>query len=1169
MMMAKHRLLLGLAALTVSVSAVVGCEDNPDGLYKKAPAGAGDRWNNGRTPAIFDPNAINGLSDSFNSSSRQELCSGAEKAERWKAMVRKPIIPPRKIAGIDLAGGDDWRGLDFRQAEQDLCQSKARKVDDPEALGAAWGDSNEVEVDYSIANNSITNWQLNNGYRGTLDFKSRKHGLNENGFEDETKANPFGEHTYSIAIGLQILKDGRPHEIDWNTECDGNSTPQSKCWQVQLTEFYDGLMATFDPGLPSTQANCVAEQKCLGAQDPSGPGLFGVRPLGVYFVVPNWRVQPTGSTPQYFYGFYVKLMPFSAANLYVKLDDEGPFALSRQIGTGTAKKDCKQHLGLLYKDFIANCVNVFEDKKDSDFFLTKLKGGMSHTKEAFNFSVEAVKLDFVTEVGDDKTVGDDWTPQNEDKAYEFEMDIRASGKVLNEFTPDEKAQTLAATGAIYREYARRVQDDIHAKLADLYGTKDLVDFPAVISDPAKNDKGELFCERGSLFTPNDANGNPLLDSKGNPVQKCTFQPPPGCAPDLVKKGWAINDAWNTRYPENNKCVYVGFGIGAEQCLKDTPDEGCTGFEALITPGSHAKLAQSPPYDRPGSLYQPGSDPRRVSIGFRAASLGYKTALKAGDPLARFCSDPAPNDGLDQDNGPQAPAVECREDTDCYSKKCVSEDADNVNAKKFCAPVFGPGRKFFKKCDDDGAGNKLLSSSFTRVLNVLAKGTEENLPAALRDRKFYFRHFASALVKYLKAAPKSPEMEQPADLASPEYMPGGHACDANGINETWGCEPEPDHLLFTQMIPNSSRDKWEYIDRRFSKNADGSENGKEPMKVDYEILIDSSNQQNWRYHRKRTRPERKIYEAMKSDNLRISNLVGSPVLAAAFEDVSDTYDAHRCTSTLTSASGVELGKDANGNHIEETCFSAPNKCVKPLKACADGGVTPPTAWKTGAYMLDDYGMPLLTNYRGAFKKKATAFKMGTNSMKLVETLPYIKSARVSLPMFADPYNAGGGSTPTATAPDAPIFIADWRPKTPANGIRIPINEQLDRFVPSATVVFGGSSLSLDIDYREEDDHSMTIEGVQSDSYMGNLFVCQDAGSGDILSIEQYESADVILDWFNGHPDSRQDCGIITRFSAFGDFPLLISSRAAGLVANVGIGSGRGRITNIEMFDTQLQ
>jgi hypothetical protein len=305
-------------------------------------------------------------------------------------------------------------------------------------------------------------------------------------------------------------------------------------------------------------------------------------------------------------------------------------------------------------------------------------------------------------------------------------------------------------------------------------------------------------------------------------------------------------------------------------------------------------------------------------------------------------------------------------------------------------------------------------------------------------------------------------------------------------------------------------------------------------------------------------------------VRITNIVGSPILASSWKGVSDTKDAHYCASTLI----------PKAQCTPETCLQDPatqkyGNCdaddLCPERECTKAGQVPPMDSAHGKFMLDDYGQPLLKNYRGAFT--GTAFALGASHLTLVEEFPYIKSATIKIPMFPDPYNPV--DPPSIAGSNWPIVIADWRPETPGNGIRIPQSEQLDKFIPSATIVMGGSSLTLDLYYTHpigpdgQPLKNMQIEAVQSDNYMGNIFLCIDDQTGDLLSVEQYESMDVIQDWLDGHPGSRTACDILTRFSAFGEYPLLFAAKNAGVVLDVGAGSGIGRITHIEMYDTTLQ
>src|SRR5262249_22968588 len=132
--------------------------------------------------------------------------------------------------------------------------------------------------------------------------------------------NRFGQHTYSIAVGEPIRRDGAAWALDWD-----NIKPQA-------TEMYDALMYTFAPELKGDQNDCKGAQTCRAIVQ-GDVGGFGARPLGIYFIVPNVHLpQPAASTPNQIYAFYVKLLPFSNADMWLKLDDEGPLASAKNIG---------------------------------------------------------------------------------------------------------------------------------------------------------------------------------------------------------------------------------------------------------------------------------------------------------------------------------------------------------------------------------------------------------------------------------------------------------------------------------------------------------------------------------------------------------------------------------------------------------------------------------------------------------------------------------------------------------------------------------------------------------------------------------------------------------------------------------------------------------------------
>jgi hypothetical protein len=1023
---------LCVAAAAACAAAVVGCEDNPDQFYKKAPPGAGDKWNDTNTAGTYDPNARNGFNDTFNTSSKDELCPGPVKHKVWADAVTRPIVPPKDFGGLDLRGGDGWTGLTFTDAQKPnvLCQATPAGTDD-DHLVAQWGDAGEISVEYLVSTNVIDFVQLNAGYVGTLDFHSRTDADSQTMFGHP---NPFKQHTYQWAPGQPVRRDGVPWLLNWGTTALDDK---------QATEMFDALMATFAPELTGDQDSCSTAQTCL-VRLTGVEGVFGARPLGMYFHIPVVNApQPAASTPDYLYAFYVKLMPFSTSEMFLKLDKDGPISTAR--GLGDKKTTCTQKLGMSYADFLGNCVTVKNADADNQFLVGKLLGGMAHTKEVFNLSVQGIDTDFASSIiGDDKVIADDWKPTATDKIYHFNMDIRASGKLLNEYSEDGNTFTFGATGAIYREYARRTQADIQRMMK----TWDPSFTPHNIGDPA--------CLMGAKDDPNK------------------------------------------------------WGPGKEH----GPAKGCTGFEQFVTPGERTTPD--------GAGIDKGV--RTISIGARAQAdpFDFNSALKPGDPVGVFCVDPSPNpDGKDIGDS-------CTADSECWSMSCSGDDG-----KKTCDDIT---TNYFKHCGgtgDPGASGPILDASYNRVIDYLGGGNPLNVPPTLRDRKYYFQQLGFAIVKYLHAAGNSP---RPTNL----FALGPNDCNGKS------CEPEMDHLQFDQIGASADRAKLEYIDRRFV------DDGVEPLSYEYEILIVSGNQQESRFQRMLERDEKTVFLAMSEDrtqplanpkdNVRLTNIIGSPVIAGGpWQGVSDKKDAWFC-----------------GTHDDAEC-----KAADPTNSPPRIGGRPDSPID-----LDDNGEPILTQYKGAFAGAETAFSLGTAHLKMVEEEPLIKSARVAVPIFDDPYKAGATTT-TAAGPQVKVTLPDWRPLAPGAGFRIPVNAQRDRFIPAAQVDFSGQNISMALNYQLNDsDKSMKILGVETQTFEGELFMCQDPRTKDLLHVRQYDSVADVLDWLEKHPGAREACDILVRFSPFNESPISITSKSAGVQVTVGQGVGIGRIIDALFYDVTL-
>src|SRR5205085_2254921 len=90
----------------------------------------------------------------------------------------------------------------------------------------------------------------------------------------------------------------------------------------------------------------------------------------------------------------------------------------------------------------------------------------------------------------------------------------------------------------------------------------------------------------------------------------------------------------------------------------------------------------------------------------------------------------------------------------------------------------------------------------RVIQFLGKGDVFNLPPPVRDRRYFFRLYSLALVKYMKAFGKAYSIA-PSTPASWVVNPGGlHATKLDMEN------------IFFEVSDTDSFDKVEYVERDF-------------------------------------------------------------------------------------------------------------------------------------------------------------------------------------------------------------------------------------------------------------------------------------------------------------------------------------------------------------------
>jgi hypothetical protein len=442
-------------------------------------------------------------------------------------------------------------------------------------------------------------------------------------------------------------------------------------------------------------------------------------------------------------------------------------------------------------------------------------------------------------------------------------------------------------------------------------------------------------------------------------------------------------------------------------------------------------------------------------------------------------------------------------------------------------------------------NTLVQAALQEVTYVMGHGNVQAVPAVARDWRYYLKFFAQAYVKYLLNRSQNPTWH-----------------DLYADTCTGGCRQVNQDALFFDL--NNGLDKFEYIDRSQVTTL-GS-----PVDFEYEVLITSMNTQQMNFFQRLTRAESALYTSMltadstgsktgqvpgSNENVNISDLFGAPAIANFFV-----------------GNGFWSGaSDANGDPI-------PGKdvwyCISQTKPDADcpnenawfGGKAGPITDAAGNPLVDGQGRPLFTNYHGVFT--GTAFSIG-NTLPFQQTLPYAMGALVNLPSYANPYDLTSTNTPIS------VFVPH-QVSQPGEGFEIPINAQRSQFIQTGSLDFSGVTITTNIDYIPVHDpmtgalSGAQIAAVETQDFLGEVWPCVDANTGDILRVKMYSSTLDIQNWLDAHPGSRTACNIFVRMSPYNNYPDYIWSTTNGVLLGINPGAGGGppRVSDVTLFNPGL-
>ncbi|MFO0661991.1 MAG: hypothetical protein U0165_19490 [Polyangiaceae bacterium] len=401
-----------------------------------------------------------------------------------------------------------------------------------------------------------------------------------------------------------------------------------------------------------------------------------------------------------------------------------------------------------------------------------------------------------------------------------------------------------------------------------------------------------------------------------------------------------------------------------------------------------------------------------------------------------------------------------------------------------------------------------------MLDVFGNGKVANLPTEAQDVRFFWKAYFTSIVKYLFVAGSADE--------TPD---GVHAVKVDPNN------------LFFDSIGSGQFELGEYVDRRFASKT------RDP--VDLVISADVKNGifSTYDFSNEIYRGETLLYSSVQEsendgvgeeDTGLLTNVFGSPVLRNGWTDSSAGKSAYYCAT-----------------HLD------PNNC--------DGQLPPLDA--NGDVLLDDIGRPLLAGYPGAFGSSTTALALGTTPVKILETYPSIQQAKVSMPRFSNPYDPSSASLGNLE------LLIPWLPKQPGVGFPVALSGTIDKFVETAQLDLSGTTITANIDYdaaidpstgQPASDGSLQFLAVETTDFLGEVFMCRDSGTGDILGVRMYTPVAEILEWLVAHPSQYEQCGIIIRYSPYNNYVDYITSLTNGVRLGITQGGGFGRVVDVTLF-----
>jgi hypothetical protein len=396
---------------------------------------------------------------------------------------------------------------------------------------------------------------------------------------------------------------------------------------------------------------------------------------------------------------------------------------------------------------------------------------------------------------------------------------------------------------------------------------------------------------------------------------------------------------------------------------------------------------------------------------------------------------------------------------------------------YFASILKPGDIVGGFCVDPGAftdcsaTNSPWDQAQKWVLRRLGSGNLAVVPSELRDRRYYFKWFAIAYLKYMKAYSH-------ANPATRDLFAAGGVGPSAVAGETIDLES----LFFdnnNQGVGNGF-DKFEYVDREFigkgQEGTAGQSSNWIPWDFEYGSDIIGGNQRYDNWYRRMDREEVAMYASMLTDkvnhtpgqenNVNITNLFGSSVLTGVWPSYQcaigaggdpgqsgcpapplDSTNMVKCTTNAAcdgknpcvgtcGAGNLCVTSNTWVNGAETVCGGGCNFATYPQTGCQKANQTCVLSSDGVTEACVDMRMdlngasspiahPYLYGYPGAWTR--TPFSRGHSPISVLQAdkHPFIGAAHITIPNFA------GG--PYTNSPQLASFDGSGNPVCPSGWV----------------------------------------------------------------------------------------------------------------------------------------